>query len=633
MPIGTIQMPAPVYDPNVGCPDCVGVGVLEATDLFCGAGGSSLGLEFVSCKTCGRQLIEVTQCLNHWDLAVEAHNANFPEADHDVHDVEIIPAARFRRTPLLWASPACTHHAYCRGKKDPDDEAADRSRATMNDVLRFTEHHRYDAIIVENVIEARLWEPFDEWFAAIEDLGYEGQIVYFNSQFALPTPQSRDRMYVVFWRNGIPRPNLDFTPMSWCVECEQVVQGVQFWKKASPGSVRTEPGKFEWGRYGAQYVYVCPHCYSDVAPAVVGAKSIIQWEREMTRIGDRERPLAPKTRARIKTGLERLQTTEPVQVQVGGHLYERAGYARVWSVHDPLRAVTGTPCMGVVVPTGGQTGSARRARDIDETLGTVTTENHKAVVLRTGGQSPSPIETGSPMSTITAHDRQLSLLVPNMNNNNGKSIEEPVGAVTTGNRHMLVRVNRGGERRPQEVDEPTPTVAGHGEMALVSFRNHGDAAPVELPAHTVTAGGYHHGVLVYNGVPGFVRSLEDAAGTVTGRDKQSLLVPYYSNGNGKSADMPMGAVTSKDREALVISEQDIDDCLFRMLQWQELLAAQQMHRMPNGEPYQLEAKRRNKRGQMVDLSNELRTKMIGNAVSSPVATLLGSAVAEALMAA
>ncbi len=198
---------------------------------------------------------------------------------------------------------------------------------------------------------------------------------------------------------------------------------------------------------------------------------------------------------------------------------------------------------------------------------------------------------------------------------------------------MLVRVNRGGERRAQEVDEPTPTVAGHGEMALVSFRNHGDAAPIELPAHTVTAGGYHHGVLVYNGVPGFVRSLEDAAGTVTGRDKQSLLVPYYSNGNGKSTDMPMGAVTSKDREALVISEKDIDDCLFRMLQWQELLAAQQMHMMPDGSPYQLEAKRRNKRGQMVDLSNELRTKMIGNAVSSPVATMLGSAVAEALMAA
>lgn len=614
------------------CPTCHGIGTLEATDLFCGAGGSSLGLEFVRCYDCGRQLIKVTQALNHWDLAVQAHNENFPEADHDLHDVEIVPASRFRRTPLLWASPECVHHAYCRGKKS-DDESADRSRMTMYDVWRFTEHHMYDAVIVENVIEARLWESFDDWFDAICALGYEGKIVYFNSQFALPTPQSRDRMYVIFWREGVPAPQLDFTPASWCEQCETVVRGVQWWKKASKGSVRDEPGKFHWGRYGAQYVYRCPDCMSVVAPAVVGAKSIIDWQMPMTRIGDREKDLAPKTRQRIKTGLERLSTTEPVMVQVGGHLYERPGYARVWSVDDPLRAVTGTSCMALVSPVGGQTGQARRARGVDEPLGAVTTGNHRAVVLRTGGQSPAPIEVGSPMATITAHDRQLSLLVPNMENNTGRSDEEPMGAVTTGNRHMLVRVNRGGDRRPLTVEEPVPTVAGHGEMALVSFRNHGDAEPIDMPAHTVTAGGYHHGFLVYNGVPGFVRSLEDAAGTVTGRDKQSLLVPYYSNGNGKSTEQPMGAVTSKDREALVISEQDIDDCLFRMLQWPELLAAQQMHRLPDGSPYRLEAKRKNKRGAFVDLSNELRVKMIGNAVSAPVATMLGHALVGSLRAA
>jgi DNA (cytosine-5)-methyltransferase 1 len=589
------------------CPYCAGKGVLEATDLFCGAGGSSLGLEFVRCPLCGRQLIKVTQALNHWDLAVQAHNENFPDADHDLHDVEVVPPWRFKRTPLLWASPECVHHAYCRGKKS-SEESAERSRMTMNDVVRFTEYHRYDAVIVENVIEARLWEPFDQWFDTICALGYDGRIVYFNSQFALPTPQSRDRMYVVFWRKGLAKPKLDFRPPSWCSNCERVVEGVQWWKKASKGSARDKPGMFEWGRYGQQYVYACPYCWQNVAPAVVGAKSIIDWSMPMQTIGERQRPLAPKTRKRIKTGLERLQTTRPVTVQVGGNLFERPGYARVWSVDDPLRTVTGTPYMGVVVP--------------DE-----------AVVLRAGGQSASPSHAGKPMGTITAHDRQLALVIPNMNNNNGKTSEEPLGAVTTGNRHMLIRVNRAGDRRPLTVDEPVPTVAGHGEMALVSFRNHGDAEHIEMPAHTVTAGGYHHGLLVYNGNPGFVRDLGDAAGTVTGRDKQSLLVPYYSNGRAKSTEFPMGAVTGKDREALVISEADIDDCLFRMLQWPELLAAQQMHRHPDGTPYRLEARRKNKRGKFVELSNELRTKMIGNAVSSPVATMLGSAVVESLMAA
>ena len=613
--IGNDIQPSPLYDPNVGCPQCIGIGVLEATDLFAGAGGSSLGLEFVCCRRCGRQLIEVTQALNHWPLAVEAHNANFPNADHDTHDVEVIAASRFRRTPILWASPECVHHAFCRGKKDPDNPDADRSRATMNDVLRFTDHHRYDAVIVENVIEARLWEPFDEWRAAIEDLGYSSRIVFFNSQFALPTPQSRDRMYVVFWRMGIPAPNLDFTPISWCSSCETVVNGIQFWKKASKGSVRDNPGTFEWGRYGSQYVYVCPHCWQNVAPAVMGAKTIIDWDLEMTRIGDRKKPLAPKTRDRIRTGIKRLSTTDPITVQVGGHLYERQGYARVWSVHDPLRAVTGTPCMGVVVQHDQK-------------------ESQESVILRVGGQSPAPQTSGEPMTTITAHDRQLAMVMPNMEHNAPKSVEEPVGAVTTGNRHMLVRANRDGERRALDLGEPMPTVAGHGEHALVSFRNHGDCQSAEVPAHTVTAGGFHHGLLVYNGVPGFVRSLEDAAGTVTGRDKQSLLIPYYSSASGgRTTEVPMGAVTSKDREALIISDEDIDECLFRMLQWPELLAAQQMHRMPDGSPYRLEAKRRNKRGQIVELSNELRTKMIGNAVSSPVACMLGSAVVESLIAA
>lgn len=566
------------------CPHCAGVGTLEATDLFCGAGGSSLGLEFVCCPECGRQLIKVTQALNHWDLAVQAHNENFPDADHDLHDVEVVPPWRFRRTPMLWASPECVHHAYCRGAKS-SDESAERSRMTMNDVVRFTEYHRYDAVIVENVIEARLWEPFDDWFEEICDLGYEGQVVFFNSQFALPTPQSRDRMYCVFWRKGLKRPMLDFRPPSWCTNCEAIVEGVQWWKKASPGSSRTQPGMFMWGRYGQQYTYACPHCFQNVAPAVVGAKSIIDWTTPMTRIGDRPRPLAPKTRQRIKTGLERLSTTKPVTVQVGGNLFERQGYARVWSVEDPLRTVTGSNYMSLVVPS-------------------------KKMQARGGG-------------TAVAQDTQLALDMNGNGNGNGH------GRTT----EMLIRVNRSGERRPLTINEPMPTVAGHGEMALVSFRNHGDAEHIELPAHTVTAGGYHHGVLVYNGVPGFVRSLDDAAGTITARDKQSLLVPYYGNGKGKSTEYPMGAITGKDREALIVSEDDIDDCLFRMLQWPELLAAQQMHLHPDGSPYRLEARRKNKRGKYVELSNELRVKMIGNAVSSPVATMLGAAVVESLMAA
>ena len=578
------------------CPVCSGLGELDATDMFSGAGGSSLGLESVRCPACARSLIRVTQALNHWDLAVEAHNANFPHADHDVHDVQEIPASRFRRTRLLWASPDCTHHAYCRGPKAGSPEAL-RSRSTFNDVVRFTEYHRYDAVIVENVIEARLWcdvrghkakcscgSSFNRWHKAMRALGYESRIVYFNSQFALPTPQSRDRMYVVFWRKGLRTPNLDFRPAAWCSGCETVVRAVQAWKPASRGSLRTQPGMHEWGRYGSQYVYACPHCFQPAAPAVTGAKTILDWSLPMHRIGDR--PKAPNTRERIRGGLIRLGGLQPITVQVGGHLFERRPGVRVWSIDAPLRTVHGTQGMALVAPVGGQTGQAR----------------------------------------------------------NPAGIDEPVGAVTTRNRHMLVQVNRGTKGKPASsdrnaytLDEPTRTISGHGEMALVELRGNPErpgggnqAKTVDEPAGTIAAGGNHHGLLVYNGVPGFVRDIGDAAGTVTGRDKQALLVPYNRTGVARTAAEPTGTLTTRDREALVITDDDIDDCLFRMLQWPELLRAQQMHEHGDGRAYELTARRRDARGRVRELSNEQRVKMIGNAVSSPVATMLAWPIVELL---
>lgn len=575
-----------INQPAQTCTWCAGIGQLEATDMFCGAGGSSLGLEFVRCPKCARQLIRVTQAINHWDLAVQAHHANFPEADHDVHDVDQIPVSRFRRTPVFWASPECTNHTSCKGVRD-DSPEAQRSRATFSDVVRFTAHHRYDAVIVENVIEARLWcehkdcacgKEFNDWKQAIEDLGYESQIVYFNSQFASWTPQSRDRMYVVFWRVGARKPELNFSPASWCTSCNDVVRGQQQWKKASRGSAREIYP--EWGRYGANYIYICPNegCGQPVAPAVAGAETFIDWTLPIERIGDRkhtngrEKALAPATRKRIKDGWENVAKRKPEDVAAGGQIYVRNKTNRVWSLQP-----------------GAQ-----------------------SMVCRMGGQSAVGRGLDEPLNTITAHDRQMGLVLANMNNATGRGTDEPCTTVTTGS---------GGN---QLLIQPP-------EAGLVEFRGaHGKVRETALPAHTVTAQGTHHGLLVYNGSPGHVRELEEPSGVVTGRDKQSLLVPYYSTGVARPVAEPMGTITTRDREALVVTEADIDDCYFRMLQWPELQRAQMMHELPDGSPYRLVAETRNGRGQVVGLNNEQRTKMIGNAVSSPVATMLGYAVMEAL---
>jgi site-specific DNA-cytosine methylase len=50
----------------------------SATDLFCGAGGSSQGAAMAG--------VSVVQALNHWDLAVETHRTNFPDCRHETTD-------------------------------------------------------------------------------------------------------------------------------------------------------------------------------------------------------------------------------------------------------------------------------------------------------------------------------------------------------------------------------------------------------------------------------------------------------------------------------------------------------------------------------------------------------------------
>ncbi|MEQ3542502.1 DNA cytosine methyltransferase, partial [Pseudonocardia tropica] len=80
------------------------------TDLFCGGGGSSFGAEQVPG-------VRSVMAVNHWDLAVETHNQNMPDAGHDVIDIAKADPSRFPGTDLLWASPSCTFFSPARGEK------------------------------------------------------------------------------------------------------------------------------------------------------------------------------------------------------------------------------------------------------------------------------------------------------------------------------------------------------------------------------------------------------------------------------------------------------------------------------------------------------------------------------------
>src|SRR5690606_10849565 len=140
---------------------------------------------------------------------------------------------------------------------------------------------------------------YTAWLAAMTSLGYAHQEVFLNSAYAQaggpPAPQSRDRIYVVFWRQGNRRADLAkwTSPRAWCPHCQEVIAARQTWKRPER----------PYGRYRAQYVYACPRCYATVEPGWLPAAAAIDWSLPGERIADRKRPLAEKTRRRIAAGI------------------------------------------------------------------------------------------------------------------------------------------------------------------------------------------------------------------------------------------------------------------------------------------------------------------------------------------
>ncbi len=425
---------------------------------------------------------------NHWALAIETHNSNFPNADHDCADVSQVDPRRYPRTDILIASPECTHHSQARSKKhDADlfnpggDPAAERSRATMWDVPRFAEHHGYQCVVVENVVEAATrWPPFPAWLESMHLLGYEHQIVCLNSMVAHPTPQSRDRLYVVFWRTGNTAPDLDIRPSCWCERCGEV-EGRQAWKK--PDKPR--------GKYRQQYIYTCALCGDRALPYAWPAAAAIDWSIPCPRVGDRTRPLVAATLRRIRVGLERFGPA--AIVQKSGHTFERPGYSRAWSVMAPMVTQTTEIHHGLVVdtaydgenrawPTGeplpdadgpsvarvrhGRWSCTRHAsepwcvpfiaelrgggsdvRSVGDPTATVTAHgNHHALVLPAGGREAAARPTSDPMHTLVASDRLALATLPfylkNYGDGNDPSMAhpmtDPLGAVTTKDHHAIV---------------------------------------------------------------------------------------------------------------------------------------------------------------------------------------------------
>ena len=137
-------------------------------DLFCGAGGTSTGVELATFH--GNKCAKVIACVNHDANAIASHSANHPDALHFTEDIRtlylspLIEHTEYYRLLypnaylILWASLECTNFSKAKGGLPRDAD----SRTLAEHLFRYIEALHPDYIQIENVEEFMSWGDMDE---------------------------------------------------------------------------------------------------------------------------------------------------------------------------------------------------------------------------------------------------------------------------------------------------------------------------------------------------------------------------------------------------------------------------------------------------------------------------------------
>ena len=193
-------------------------------DLFCGAGGTTTGVE--QAEFDGQVCAKVIACVNHDVNAIASHQANHPHTLHFMEDIRTLdltnlithltrmkakyPAALV----VLWASLECTNFSKAKGGLPRDAD----SRTLADHLFRYIEKIDPDYIQIENVEEFMSWGDVDEkghpisklkgrsyvrWTNKVMSYGYNYDWRLLNSaDYGAYT--SRKRFFGQFAKKGLP---------------------------------------------------------------------------------------------------------------------------------------------------------------------------------------------------------------------------------------------------------------------------------------------------------------------------------------------------------------------------------------------------------------------------------------------
>lgn len=503
---------------------------LLIADLFCGAGGTSTGIDRALTRMGLRYELV---CVNHWPVAIATHQLNHPKARHHVQDIAtvrphlLVPEGYL---DLLTASPTCTHHSVARGGKPTSDQ----QRSDPWHIVTWLTELRVKRLFIENVWEYTGWGPVDArtgrpvkdrkgeyfraWIDTIKRLGAT-DIDYRKLNSAnYGTAQTRQRF--------IMKARFDRVMIGWAPQTHS---------KREPGKLELFPGMKPWRP----------------------AREIIDWSIKGKSIFARKKPLAPKTLARIYAGAVKFGWPEPFLVILRNHMAAQ-------SVDQPLPtiAANGTHigiAQPVVVRTNMHGRKSPGARGAQDPLMTITTDGGIAFaepIILSPQNSGAPRGAGDPLPTLTT---------------GGAGSEKRQGCA----RPMLVTVAHGNDarekdpnsRRANSIDNPLGAIHGEGvTVAVVEpfvLNRHGDnggvrAHSVEEPAPTLDCRGAGYVVepfVLSRHAEGAPRSVDQPTPTQVAKQSHVLIAPYYGSGSGetcKNVEQPLDTVTSKERFGIVV---------------------------------------------------------------------------------
>jgi site-specific DNA-cytosine methylase len=242
-------------------------------------------------------------------------------------------------------------------------------------------------------------------------LGYEHRAVYLNSMVAHPTPQSRDRMYVVFWR-AATAPDLDFRPVAWCAEHGDVARPEL---EEPDAAVRQVPGPVR---------LPLPDCAAIALPYAWPAAAAIDWSLPAPRIGEG------------RDGLRATSTGAPMRTQTTRH--QDALVVPYYSTAVPQPADVPLPTQTTVDRFGlafiaELRGGGSTHRPVTQPLATVTASGTHHMLVRQNTARGNPAQMCTPVTeparTLTTAGHQSLVgwpqLVPDINDCTFRMLQVP----------------------------------------------------------------------------------------------------------------------------------------------------------------------------------------------------------------